>query len=615
MAQPDSTWYRLRKTIRRHRTGFAATGAVLVAIVGGGAAAVVQAHRAARSAERERVVKEFVTEVFRVNSRSDPANAALRKLPAEMLLEHGASLIQQRFPGQPDLQAELYGVVGGIFADMGANKLAADYSTRQIEALALLDANDVTQARALVVLSRALFDDDRLADSEIRLRRAVTLAGSDDTVASDALVMLARVQWKRGQRAESQVTQRAAVARLGTNASIASSATAWLKWLEGQRIQQPNRLDKALPVFYQAIDLALRAEGPASRTAVDMRLVLGSKLIDSVGKEEALKVVEPALAVLESYGGPYAIRAAEERASFWAEMYVMISIPPEEATAVVARSQAVIDQQPLAVPEIIRVELAYHAADVLKERDQVGVALPLMAATTAALRKLTEDPRKLAWLADNEAQMDFAAGLHDEADRLFRERLRLMKVGGMTSTPFAAYAYANIAFNATTRGRFDEAQAILDAAPAFPPDVANIDGGIGYSQAVDWERTRLAFARHDIPGALRTMSRLQDADTMEWASSTETLRSEIYCATGRSSEGLVLIRRVIDAQVKHTGYAGDPDVARVRAIAGLCALTLGDRREARRMSQLAHAAFELEPAVSPFFRAPLVELDARLHKS
>ena len=99
LAQPDSTWYRLRKTIRRHRTSFAATGAVTIAIISGGAAAIVQAHRAARSAERERVVKEFVTEVFRVNSRNDPANSELRKLPAEMLLEHGASPDPAALPG------------------------------------------------------------------------------------------------------------------------------------------------------------------------------------------------------------------------------------------------------------------------------------------------------------------------------------------------------------------------------------------------------------------------------------------------------------------------------------------------------------------------------------
>ena len=464
------------------------------------------------------------------------------------------------------------------------------------------------------MLARALYAVDRLADAELRLRKAVTLAGGDAAVATEALVLLARVQWKLGHQAESRATQQAAVERLGTNATVASPARAWLKWLEAAYLTGPNRFDKALPKYREAIDIALRSEGPTSPTAVDMRLALGSKLIDRGLQREAVEVIAPALAILESSGGPEKIRAAQERAFLWMDMYEMTAVSPDEAMAALARSQAEIDRQPLAVPEVIRAGVQFSRASVLKEIGQVAEAMRLMTSACEALRKMVEDPMTLAWIADNEAQTNFDAGLQDKADRLFRERLRLMKLAGRATSSFGAYAYANIAFNATTRGRFEDAQAILDAAPEFLPDVANPGGGIGYSQAVDWERARLAFARHDLHGALERMSHLVDDDTMEWASSTETLRSEIYCASGRAPEGLALIRRVIEAQVKHTSYAGNPGVARVRAVAGLCALQLGNRREAARMSQLAHAAFELEPVVSQFYRAPLADLDDRLRK-
>jgi serine/threonine protein kinase len=55
LAQPDRALYRLRKAFVRHRVGFVSVFAVMTAIMGGSAVAVVQANRAARSAERERV--------------------------------------------------------------------------------------------------------------------------------------------------------------------------------------------------------------------------------------------------------------------------------------------------------------------------------------------------------------------------------------------------------------------------------------------------------------------------------------------------------------------------------------------------------------------------------
>jgi serine/threonine-protein kinase len=93
LAQPDSLAYRIRKTLQRHRAAFAATGAIAMAVLSGTAISIVQAKRANDAAERARVVKEFVVDVFRVNERGQTGNRELRQLPAELLLERGARLI------------------------------------------------------------------------------------------------------------------------------------------------------------------------------------------------------------------------------------------------------------------------------------------------------------------------------------------------------------------------------------------------------------------------------------------------------------------------------------------------------------------------------------------
>jgi hypothetical protein len=89
----------------------------------------LQGQRAAQSAERERMVKAFVTDVFRVGSQSrGPGTATQRTAAADDHLQAVAGLIEVRFPAQPDIQAELLGVVGNLFAEMGAFALAAGYA-------------------------------------------------------------------------------------------------------------------------------------------------------------------------------------------------------------------------------------------------------------------------------------------------------------------------------------------------------------------------------------------------------------------------------------------------------------------------------------------------------
>ena len=193
LAQPESIRYRLARGLRRHRAAFAAGTAIVIAVLGGAGVSLVQAKRASDAAERARVVKEFVVDVFKVNERGSAGNKDLRQLPVELLLDRGAKLIETKFPGQPQLQAELYGVVGGIFADMGANAQAADYARRQVETLVAIDASDAEQAKATLLLAQALLAEGRIADARVRADRALALSERFDDLRPTALVLLARI--------------------------------------------------------------------------------------------------------------------------------------------------------------------------------------------------------------------------------------------------------------------------------------------------------------------------------------------------------------------------------------------------------------------------------------
>jgi hypothetical protein len=51
----------------------------------------------------------------------------------------------------------------------------------------------------------------------------------------------------------------------------------------------------------------------------------------------------------------------------------------------------------------------------------------------------------------------------------------------------------------------------------------------------------------------------------------------------------------------------------LRAVAGLCALSLGDRKRAEEFANEARRAFDAQPNVSPYFKESLTLLEKQLN--
>ena len=87
---------------------------------------------------------------------------------------------------------------GGGVARMGANALAADYATHQVEVLVAIKGSDEEQAKATLLLAQALLAEDRIGDARVRAQRALELAESSDELRPMALILLARVLDRQG---------------------------------------------------------------------------------------------------------------------------------------------------------------------------------------------------------------------------------------------------------------------------------------------------------------------------------------------------------------------------------------------------------------------------------
>lgn len=618
-ARPDSAVYRLRKAMRRHWVGVSAAAAVLVAVLSGSAAAVVQAQRAARSAERERVVKEFVADVFRVNSRVDPKNAALRPASTQSLLEGGAQLIQQRFAGQPELQAELYGVVGGVFSDMGAYRLAADYATKKFESLATLRADPQDQAKALLALGQALFDDRRYSDAEPRVRRAAELAGSAGPLHLDAMVLLARAQNFQGQKQASDATKAKVEAEVKAGAGTPSAAGAWVRfWHASSAYTAVERLAESMPLFQEAIDHALLAEGPLSTTAIAMRLAVAQALADTQHPEQATKQFDAAITTLRQLGGAHEIRAAFEASTFAARRNTRSGqITGTEAITTIERNRAVLAASTLPMPEWFVPYVDFWLGLVKTNYGEVTQGLELIEVNAPALRKALANPNDAWRVSRGLGESLMEAGRHEPADRSLREALGEMSrssQGGID--PFAVPDYLFIAENLSMRGHTREAEEFLDKAPDY--EALHVPGEEALRHLSNWRlklaRAEARLAGDDASGALELLSRITpEANTRpDMRSQYDRALGEALCAAGRHAEGLKVLSPRLAEQEEADFSPHAPWLARLRAVTGLCALRAGDRSTAMTYAAQARAAFTAQPGVSPFYKAPLFKLERAL---
>ncbi len=314
-ARPDSAWYRMRKAVIRHKVPVTAVSAVLVVALIGGTAALLQGLRAAEEAERARVATAFVAELFRVDA-SQPLfmdGAASRPTQA-MLLDRGAKLIEARFDKQPALKADLYGAVSRVYVDLGQHTLANEFATRQLNALRDQHASEGQIARSLMLLAEASLSARRIDDAEKYAQQAADLLRSNDVLLVEALALLARAQLRNGKLDQARRSVASGSELVERTKSKDSAASAWLAYTRASLVARQNRFEDALPLYKAAIEEAVRAEGPNSTAAVEMRLNLAEALINRQRGNEGRIVGRAALDTLERMGGVFLIRATRATA-------------------------------------------------------------------------------------------------------------------------------------------------------------------------------------------------------------------------------------------------------------------------------------------------------------
>jgi tetratricopeptide (TPR) repeat protein len=228
------------------------------------------------------------------------------------------------------------------------------------------------------------------------------------------------------------------------------------------------------------------------------------------------------------------------------------------------------------------------------------------------LRPAIESPAARMDLAYANGFSAMYLGRHREADSQLREALEMATLVYGANGPEAWPYYQSLAMNLRMQGRFDDAASVLSTAPSLQP----VRGTTGHPDAPAIElrvaRARVELDRGNPAAAIRLLPEVGDG--FGSLSDYGSVRGELLCALGQPREGLTQIESFLE-EVTPVWYEYDPDIARSRAVAGLCALAAGDRPKAVELADKARDAFAHQPSLSVYFRAPSERLDRLLQSS
>jgi serine/threonine-protein kinase len=319
-ARSDTLWYRARKLVQRHRTGFAAAAAVIVSVALLIAFYTVRLARerdhARREAETARQVSAFLASLFEL---SDPERAKGAKLTARDLLDRGARSIDRDLAGQPEVAAAMLGLIGNVYRDLNLYPQAKPLLERALalreRTLGAESAETAESRRDLGTLLHSLSDDKSarpLLEQALRTQERVLGPGHPE-VAKTATA-LANVLKATGDypRARALFERAVAIQQAAPGGPTADAARTLSN--EGLLLQRLGDPHGAKALFERALNLQEKLLGPQSPTVASTLNNLASaerELGDRDDLDDAVRREERALMICEAaYGREHRIYAA-----------------------------------------------------------------------------------------------------------------------------------------------------------------------------------------------------------------------------------------------------------------------------------------------------------------
>lgn len=198
LARPDSARYRVGKFAARHRLALAIAAALVLLAAGGFERERVLRSRAQTELRKAKAVEAYVIGIF---DGSDPFSQTTEnghELSTRALLDRGAKRVDVELAAQPEVEAEMRGVLSRVYTNLGvfepAEAQARGALTRRT---ALYGPNDPQVAEAEDQLGFVLLKRDSMASAERLLQHAFAtrkaVLGTTDSATVESLYHLSEL--------------------------------------------------------------------------------------------------------------------------------------------------------------------------------------------------------------------------------------------------------------------------------------------------------------------------------------------------------------------------------------------------------------------------------------
>jgi serine/threonine protein kinase len=134
-ARPPSRLYEFQKTVRRHKFGFAATAAVILALAGGVLASTWQAVRARKASQQSEEMSRFLKDDLLTQATPDADAPPETRKAMEEVLKKAVQKLEgnPNMARQPELEASLRLAIGSTYNKLGLATEAEPHLRRSVE--------------------------------------------------------------------------------------------------------------------------------------------------------------------------------------------------------------------------------------------------------------------------------------------------------------------------------------------------------------------------------------------------------------------------------------------------------------------------------------------------
>jgi serine/threonine protein kinase len=291
VARKDTVAYRASKFVSRHRIAVAAATLVLLSLVGGIVATLIQVRTARRERAKAEAISGFLQKTL--NASNPDLNLSGQPTVKDLLDDASKRLATEELSDQPEVKAELQRIIGSSYLSLGQYALAEQNLAAALEAQLKIYGEDDPEPLKTLVLRASLWGGatgnyakaDKFYREKLSLLRSAQRNG---TISADYLIMAlsgdALLQRAQGDSKEAEILLREGAALRSQVYPLKNNPNDALLALTKT---DQGKFDEAVKTVRQRIVAIRRQKGDETPELCANLTGLGSFLIEEGAPAEA----------------------------------------------------------------------------------------------------------------------------------------------------------------------------------------------------------------------------------------------------------------------------------------------------------------------------------------